>query len=139
RMVAFAGPAMNLSLAAACVLLSAIWGGYCQFVPAPLWANVLVFLSTGAFLNVVLAFLNLLPVPPLDGSRILASFSPQFRQLLAHPHAPIVGLVVLLLIFGQFGSFVFGPARRLTHETIALVHGALPGARPMFQSHPQGG
>ncbi|MHC4989658.1 MAG: site-2 protease family protein, partial [Planctomycetota bacterium] len=69
--VAGAGPAMNLLLAVAAGGLLVLWlrvgpAGHRAF------ENLAVFLWMGTVLNVILAALNLLPVPPLDGSQILA-------------------------------------------------------------------
>jgi len=60
-------------------------------------------------LNLVLAILNLLPLPPLDGSSVLAGLAPPFRalraRLLANPLAGLVGLLVAWQVF----PFVFAP------------------------------
>lgn len=125
--VAFAGPAMNLGLAVICIVLAALWGGYAQSVPNPLWANVIVFLQTGAFLNLVLAFFNLLPVPPLDGSRILADFSYPYRELISQPQAPLIGLVIMVLLFSQFGGWIFTPAAVASRASISWLRDAMPG------------
>ena len=109
--VSAAGPAMNLLIAAACVVLLT---GWLRFVPAGsgLWRNGAVFLYFGVALNLILAPFNLLPIPPLDGSRILAGFSPRMRELYQRPQAQIFGLFIFIAIFfmtpigGLF--FVFG-------------------------------
>jgi Zn-dependent protease len=56
------------------------------------------FLWLGGWLNLVLFALNLIPVPPLDGSRILAATSMQIRQLYNHPNASMAGMIVFFLI-----------------------------------------
>lgn len=68
--VALAGPASNLLLAAAALLL--LWAGRLAapgFLEADSF-NAYVLLSF-ILLNVVLAVVNLIPIPPLDGSRVL--------------------------------------------------------------------
>ena len=96
--VSAAGPAMNLLIAGACVILLT---GWLRIVPAGsgLWLNGAVFLYYGIFLNLVLAPFNLLPIPPLDGSRILAGFSPRIRELYQRPQAQIFGLFIFIAIF----------------------------------------
>jgi Zn-dependent protease len=106
--VSAAGPAMNVLLAALCIAAGALWlrfgldanasldGGTLE---TPWQVNVLLFLWLGAKLNIVLAILNLMPVPPLDGSRILAGYSPKMAQVYSHPNAPVIGMFVLLAVF----------------------------------------
>ena len=56
------------------------------------------FLWLGGWLNLVLFTLNLIPVPPLDGSRILAACSQTIRTWYSHPNAGMAGLIVFFLI-----------------------------------------
>ena len=59
-------------------------------------------------LNFVLAILNLIPAPPLDGSRILMGLSKTYRGWMQHPNAPLLGMGVLLAVFiTPLGSFIF--------------------------------
>ena len=78
---------------------------------APDWGErVFTFLITGGWLNLVLLALNLLPVPPLDGSRILASVSYGYRRLLMNPNAGIIGFGLFMLVFWMtpFGRVAIG-------------------------------
>lgn len=67
--VGLAGPASNMVLA---ILLSAVLRTH--FFPSSSIGHLL--LSGGIFINVLLAIFNLIPVPPLDGSRILMGLVP---------------------------------------------------------------
>ena len=75
------------------------------------------FLILGGWLNLVLCLLNLIPVPPLDGSRILASCSWKIRELYRHPQAQLFGLFLFLVIFmggiadGALGGTLMGAYR----------------------------
>ena len=70
-LVSFAGPAMNLLIAI--ILLTIL--GFSTGSNNPDLAQFEFFLFTGGFLNLILFSLNMLPIPPLDGSTILANLS----------------------------------------------------------------
>ena len=104
-LVAVAGPASNLVMALFWALilsisthfLSKTWIGY----PLSLMADI------GITINLILMLLNLLPVPPLDGSRVVAGFlSPaaayKFDQIERYG---FVILLVLLMIFAYIIEF----------------------------------
>jgi Zn-dependent protease len=61
---------------------------------------LLYFLALVVLISLVLALFNLIPVPPLDGSRVLAYFlSPRWRgQLVRLEQVGFVIVIVLLLI-----------------------------------------
>lgn len=107
--VSAAGPAMNLLIAAVCLVAVTAW---LAVVPegSNLYRNGAVFLYMGVGLNLILAPFNLLPIPPLDGSHILAGFSPYFRELYQRPHAQMIGLFIFIAIFFMtpMGSVLFG-------------------------------
>ena len=119
--VAAAGPAMNLALAIVCMILGAVWialaGGHwlasVNLAGQPIFENLSTFFLAGVMINVILLLLNLIPVMPLDGSRIVASFHrgyEQFFQTEAGTFVTIGGLI-LLFIYGvdylfAAGSFV---------------------------------
>ncbi len=91
-LVAAAGPAANLALALVCALS----GAALPMAESTLWLRgaLEVIFTT----NVVLAFFNILPIPPLDGSKVLAGFLPDraaksFLRLGRYRYLP------LLLIF----------------------------------------
>lgn len=67
--VGLAGPASNLTVAlAAGLLTSAVWS------IAPYW--VLVVGAEFVRINCLLAIFNLIPIPPLDGSRLVEAYMP---------------------------------------------------------------
>ncbi|HBS28904.1 MAG TPA: hypothetical protein DEB06_05525, partial [Phycisphaerales bacterium] len=128
--VSFAGPAMNLALALLSCLLAALWIDYAAAVSQPLQGNVRTFFVAGAFLNLVLCLFNLLPVPPLDGSRILASLSPAYRAVLSGPNAGTISLVAFMLVFMVAGKFVFPIGRDTAWAVIHFFQALLPGGPP---------
>lgn len=68
-LVALAGPMMNLLILIAC-LVGVVLGarGLTGNEPAPMWLDLLFMTAT---FNAFLIVFNLLPVPPLDGSRVV--------------------------------------------------------------------
>ncbi len=101
--VAFAGPAMNLFIAFASLTALGIWMRLDPAIHsgtgvADWQLHLKHFLWLGGWLNLVLCTLNLIPVPPLDGSRILAACSQTIRGWYSHPNAGMAGLIVFFLI-----------------------------------------
>lgn len=107
--VAFAGPLMNIGLAALCIVASAITiaaTGTRAMGPGSTPGNLLLFFSVGCSLNIFLALFNLLPAPPLDGSRVLASFSRQYREAMGTAGGQFGGAVLFIIAFFFAGRFI---------------------------------
>ncbi len=95
-LVAAAGPAANLlmAIAWAMVLKLAAWlDGSMPWLSAPL-----IYMGlTGIIVNLLLAALNLIPLPPLDGSRVASALMPA-RWARVYNRIEPYGLFVLLLL-----------------------------------------
>jgi len=90
RRLAWAGPAANLALAAAAVVV------YSRFFPGS--EPLLFFIRS----NLILAFFNLLPALPLDGGRILrATLAPLLGYRAATEKASLMGQLAALLLCGS--------------------------------------
>jgi Zn-dependent protease len=96
-LVALAGPMANLLMAAFWLVVMQI--GMALMDGNATIAQPLVYMAVaGIFINAILMILNLLPLPPLDGSRVVASLLPgplawQYSRL--EPY----GLIILLVLF----------------------------------------
>ncbi len=123
--VATAGPAVNVGLWALCVVGWAVSEVYAP--DTPVGRNIMDFFRYGALLNAVLLVLNLMPVPPLDGSRILSSFVPSYRRLVEGPNAGTFSLIGILFVFFVAGDFLFGIGMEVSLAAGRLVVDLLPG------------
>lgn len=78
--VASAGVLANLALAAVSGTLFQLVSNFKSLLDIPIislfWVDFLNILFYSTIINTVLAIFNLIPIPPLDGSRILAMFLP---------------------------------------------------------------
>jgi len=105
-LVAFAGPAVN-------IFLAAIFGLAIRFFGSSLDASMLSAFEIIVITNMVLALFNLIPIPPLDGSKILSgilpgalgrgydSFRANFEQLGILP-----GTLLILVVFYFLAPFL---------------------------------
>ena len=92
-LVSAAGPMMNLVIA---FIVLTVLGFIID--PNAEQSNVVTFLLTGGFLNLILFALNMLPVPPLDGSNILSNLSDTVASWYRHPQAQMAGLLLFFLL-----------------------------------------
>jgi Zn-dependent protease len=97
-LVAAAGPLSNLVLAAA-VALPLRYINANPELAAQIPDLVLTTLTLFVLINIVLMLFNLLPIPPLDGSKVLFAFLPPRLSWQWRPVLEQYGFVLLLLIF----------------------------------------
>ena len=97
KWVGLAGPLANFILA---TLLGIIW----KINKIPLLSELL---ATGVFWNLILATFNLIPIPPLDGAKIMASFLPN-KISQTYLKMEVYGFIIIfiLIITGFFKGLV---------------------------------
>ena len=95
-LTALAGPVSNLLLAVLLLLGARIV--YCSYVDTALCSGALSFLLTTAYMSVGLGLFNLIPISPLDGSKVLFAFRPDSAsdQLMRYEKYGMTRLFVLV-------------------------------------------
>lgn len=111
-LVSIAGPISNLLLAFLGALLYTLSfrmlvANLGFFAENEFWLNACNMLLTFFYLfhiaNITLAIFNLIPIPPLDGSRILTMFLPPRYYWKLQQYEPYFGIILMLLVL--LGSF----------------------------------
>ncbi len=93
-LVSLAGVTVNL---AQCVVWSLLAWAVVRWMPYASWSEAAAaFCALGAAVNLMLAYFNLLPIPPLDGSHVAAQLLPLRDPFLMQRLAP-VGFILLFL------------------------------------------
>ena len=110
------GPLMNLLLALVFGLSLRVMRSQAQFAPESLMAE---FFQTFTWINLSLMFFNLIPVPPLDGSKILYGLLPidlasRYERFMAQ-----YGMLFIMVLFltGAAG-WIIGPAVQHAYDLI---------------------
>lgn len=96
-LVALAGPGANLFLAIGCALGLHLLGGWS--IASRSLEAILLMLGFGLYVNILLALFNLLPIPPLDGGRVLMGLLPPRKAYALSRIEPFGFLIVIGLVY----------------------------------------
>ncbi|MBS5164882.1 MAG: site-2 protease family protein [Butyricicoccus pullicaecorum] len=120
-LVALAGPASNLLLALICYIITLLLG-YKMAGDAMFFRTITMFFSYIASLSVGLGVFNLIPIPPLDGSRVLNAFVPYSVQVKLERYQSVILLAVIFVVyFGLFDFVIMGVERWMIGIAMKLV------------------
>lgn len=113
--VSFAGPLSNL-------LLATFFGSINLIFHPALDGIFGIFLFTFTLINISLAIFNLIPIPPLDGHKIVRAFLPKKLIYYWEKMEKFSFLFILLLIvpFSPIGKFVLGGISAILAQLLAL-------------------
>ncbi len=109
--VSIAGISMNILLALLFAhLYRIIAGGYLNLLGEAVLVPLGLFAAKAVLINLVLAFFNAIPIPPLDGSRALMSlFSLRYWELFYRFETYGFLIITILLFTGVLGRIIFPP------------------------------
>jgi len=104
--VALAGPASNLALGLIFALLLNYVG---PLMTGSIFNPVKIMMEIMVFINVGLAIFNLIPIPPLDGGRVMVGLLPENMANSWARIEPYGFIILLVLVFTKAVNFVIFP------------------------------
>ncbi len=129
--VAAAGPITNIVLATvSALLLRGLMVFDTPSAPgsplAMLVQPVILMLAFSVYINLLLAIFNMIPVPPLDGGRVLVGLLP-YRQAAAWSRIEPYGMIIIIVLvfFTDIFSYVISPVLEIGVHLLAGPQSAL--------------
>jgi Zn-dependent protease len=122
--VALAGPLSNLVMAGLWSIALVVGA---KLIPVSSWAGLPLMLmgAAGILINVILLVLNMIPLPPLDGGRVLVGLLPgRLARAVAQVEPYGLFILIALLVSGVLGRlvtpFVIGAIQLLPGSNVVL-------------------
>ena len=123
--VSLAGPSMNFIIA---IVSAIILGAIYMFAPASFLMNtvgniIYILLQELVIINIGLGVFNLIPLPPLDGSKIFINFMPYNWRRWILEHSQIFYYIFLAIWITRLASIIIAPIINLLYS--GLMNGVL--------------
>lgn len=113
-LVALSGPLSNFTIAFVASFLFVFAHKLFSWLPALLYISLLQLAQALIFINLILGSFNLIPIPPLDGSKVIMGLLPDKlvpRYLTLERYGFLI--IIILLATGAFSGIIMGPVRFL--------------------------
>ena len=108
--VSFAGPLMNFILAFVfAIIFYAIQAFAPSFVPTQTGMIIMTMIQCTVLVNVGLGVFNLIPLPPLDGSKILMAFLPYNAKRWFEDHTQLFYIIFLVIWITPISGRIISP------------------------------
>jgi len=128
---ALAGPVSNIIIA---IVFLALYGFLWPLMyTSEVGSVVLDMLNTTAVISMSFAIFNIIPIPPLDGSKILFSFVPQdiYRKLMRYERFGMI-ILIALIYFGAIDGFLNTAVMFVYEKLFIIAQGANALANMIF-------
>lgn len=110
-LVAVAGPTMNIILAFIFTIISCLLVKLNPSFILTTWGAIFyTFLESTIIINISLGIFNLIPLPPLDGSKILINFLPYNARNWLKANQYIFSIIFMILWITNILSYIITPA-----------------------------
>ena len=128
-LVALAGPVMNLILALIFSIIYALilaFGGV-DFMFSEVGDIITTIVEYIIFMNVGLGVFNLIPLPPLDGSKVLVAILPTNARNWFESHERILYLVFIIMWITPIASLIISPVIKLINTGLLKLIASIVG------------
>ncbi len=120
--VASAGPIMNFILAIVFTLVyCAIYKFAYSFVASQVGSIIMTVIQYTIVMNLGLGIFNLIPLPPLDGSKILVNFLPYNGKRWIYEHEKLFYIIFLVIWITGIAGYIISPILNFVYSGLIKI------------------